>query len=105
MKKIIEDIAKKYCRVETLDTRLSDGLDFHDVAVWNLKDALEAAYQAGYSNGWGEALDREYPDFSKMCSHCKYPCEACHPKDWKIYDESSCKDCGFRHPGGTCLDS
>ncbi|MGH1399126.1 MAG: DUF6900 domain-containing protein [Alphaproteobacteria bacterium] len=25
----------------------SDSLDFHDVAVWCLKDALQAAYEAG----------------------------------------------------------
>lgn len=40
-------IAKKHFRVETLDTRKSDSLDFYDVAVWQIKDALEAAYQAG----------------------------------------------------------
>jgi hypothetical protein len=27
--------------------RGSDGLDFHDVAVWSLKDALRAAFVAG----------------------------------------------------------
>ena len=33
--------------IETLETRNSDGLDFHDVAVWAIRDALEAAYEAG----------------------------------------------------------
>ena len=41
------DIAKRHFFVETLDTRNSDALDFHDVAVWSLHDALRAAYEAG----------------------------------------------------------
>ena len=31
----------------TLETRNSDSLDFHSVAVWELKKMLELAYQAG----------------------------------------------------------
>ena len=45
--KILEKIAKKYFRVETLQTRNRDSLDFYDVAVWNIKAALKAAYEAG----------------------------------------------------------
>ena len=37
-------------RIETLETRRSDSLDFHDVAVWELKSALEAAYRAGQAS-------------------------------------------------------
>jgi hypothetical protein len=40
-------IAKDVLGIETLETRNSDGLDFHDVAVWTAKAALEAAYDAG----------------------------------------------------------
>lgn len=32
---------------ETLETRNSDSADFKEVAVWSLKEALEAAYAAG----------------------------------------------------------
>ena len=32
---------------ETLETRNSDDLDFQQVAVWRMKEALEAAYAAG----------------------------------------------------------
>jgi cysteinyl-tRNA synthetase len=46
-KKTIEKIAKEKLRLETLQTRWSDELDFHDMSVWQLKDALEAAYEAG----------------------------------------------------------
>lgn len=46
---LLTDIAKKHLNIETLETRNSDGLDFHDVAVWCLKDALQEAYGAGLS--------------------------------------------------------
>ena len=38
---------KHFPNIETLETRNSDGLDFHDVAVWAIRNALEAAYEAG----------------------------------------------------------
>jgi hypothetical protein len=44
---ILTDIAQKHLNIETLETRKSDSLDFHDVAVWCLKDALQEAYEAG----------------------------------------------------------
>ncbi len=43
-------IAQKYLRIETLESRKSDRLDFHDVSVWDVKDALEAAYVAGLTS-------------------------------------------------------
>jgi len=46
---VLERIARQSLNVETLTTRGSDRLDFYDVAVWGLKEALEAAYQAGLS--------------------------------------------------------
>jgi hypothetical protein len=47
LNQILENIAKQHLFVETLETRHSDGLDFHDVSVWGIKAALEAAYLAG----------------------------------------------------------
>ena len=44
---IIATIARETLSIETLDTRNSDGLDFHDVAVWSVREALEKAYAAG----------------------------------------------------------
>jgi hypothetical protein len=44
---LLTNIAQKHLNIETLETRKSDSLDFHDVAVWCLKDALAAAYDAG----------------------------------------------------------
>ena len=48
---ILTLIAKKHLGIETLETRRSDSLDFHDTAVWCLKDALEAAFKAGVELG------------------------------------------------------
>ena len=45
--KIIEKIALDYLFIETLETQHRDRLDFHDVSVWAVKSALEAAYAAG----------------------------------------------------------
>jgi hypothetical protein len=44
-------IAQRHLNIETLETRKSDGLDFHDVAVWSIKDALDAAFEAGRKAG------------------------------------------------------
>ena len=44
---LLTEIAKKHLNLETPETRNSDSLDFHDVAVWAIKDALQDAYEAG----------------------------------------------------------
>jgi hypothetical protein len=44
---ILSQIAEKHCHVETLESRGRDSLDFYDVSVVSLKEALLAAYQAG----------------------------------------------------------
>lgn len=43
----IAEIARVHLRIDTLETRRSDSLDFYDWAVWNIRAALEAAYLAG----------------------------------------------------------
>lgn len=45
--KTINRIARDILGLETLETRKRDSLDFHDHAVWSIKEALEAAYDAG----------------------------------------------------------
>ncbi|MCC3172174.1 DUF6900 domain-containing protein [Streptococcus sanguinis] len=50
MKEQLEQIAKQYLNVPTLERRNTDSLDFHEVSVWSLQAALEAAYQAGQEN-------------------------------------------------------
>ena len=44
---LLEIAQKHFPSIETLETRNSDGLDFHDVAVWSIRAALEAAFAAG----------------------------------------------------------
>jgi hypothetical protein len=48
---ILTLIAQKHLGIDTLQTRHADSLDFHDTAVWCLKDALEAAFKAGVELG------------------------------------------------------
>ena len=44
---LLVSIARRHLHIETLEERKSDSLDFHDVSVWGVKAALEAAYAAG----------------------------------------------------------
>ncbi len=44
---LLMEIAARHFHLETLETGNSDGLDFHDVAVWSIRAALEAAFAAG----------------------------------------------------------
>jgi YD repeat-containing protein len=43
----IQQLAREHLRIETLEARKSDRLDFHDVAVWSIEKALDAAFSAG----------------------------------------------------------
>ncbi len=44
---LLSELARLTLRIETLETRSRDCLDFHEVAVWCLKEALARAYLAG----------------------------------------------------------
>jgi len=48
---LLEKIAKDECFVETLQTRYSDSLDFHDISAAGLLTALHTAYYSGYNAG------------------------------------------------------
>ena len=52
---LLARIALDHLFIETLATRNSDSLDFHDVSVWGVKSALMAAYQAGLAAGQSTA--------------------------------------------------
>lgn len=47
IEQLLTQIAREHLFIETLETRRSDSLDFHDVAVWCVRSALEAAFNAG----------------------------------------------------------
>jgi hypothetical protein len=54
---ILTQIANEHLDIPTLETRRSDSLDFHDVAVWQVHKALKAAYMAGLTEGAAKAID------------------------------------------------
>lgn len=45
-----ERIAVDKLRIETIETRNSDSLDFHDLGIWNIRMALQMAYAQGYTD-------------------------------------------------------
>jgi len=47
----LEEIAKTVLRIPTLRSRHSDSHDFHELGVWQIKRALQAAYDAGRETG------------------------------------------------------
>ena len=51
------EIAERHLFLETLETRNSDALDFHDASVWAIRSALEAAFEAGRRAGAATVSD------------------------------------------------
>jgi Family of unknown function (DUF6900) len=48
---IIETIARRDLGIGTLETRHADSLDFHSLAVWQIRRALENAFIVGMIHG------------------------------------------------------
>jgi hypothetical protein len=56
----VAEIARRLLHLDTIETRNADGLDFHQLAVWTIRDALMAAYAAGAQTaGNGHATTQE----------------------------------------------
>lgn len=47
LQNLLEKIARDHLFIQTLEKQMSDRLDFHEVSVWGIKSALEAAFEAG----------------------------------------------------------
>ena len=47
LERLLNQIAAEHLHIDTLATRNGDRLDFHEVSVWGLKEALQAAFTAG----------------------------------------------------------
>ena len=62
---IFSVIARKVMNIETLETRRRDRLDFHDVAVWDIQEALELAFRAGQRIAEGERPNNVLRDLRK----------------------------------------
>lgn len=43
--------AKVELLLETLETRKRDGLDFHEVPVWSIRDLVRHTFETGYREG------------------------------------------------------
>ena len=68
------EIASMAVSIDTLETRNSDSLDFHEVSVWDLRDALERAYLAGiastaptFSTGVIPTSNKEWGYWGTIC--------------------------------------
>lgn len=59
MKEILAQIAKYHLGIHTLEDQHHDAVDFHDLAVWNIRAALEAAFEAGIEHAQNQP---ENPD-------------------------------------------
>lgn len=99
MRTTINQIASKLLNIETLETRYSDQLDFHDCSVWSIKEALEDAYQAGIAS----TIVKEEPkltftrftDWNKMNGSCNQGMvETTYDKLVELFGEPERTDCG-----------
>lgn len=57
MNKELNRIARDVLGLDTLETRKNDRLDFHDLAVWKIREALADAYLAGMKDS-AKLVDR-----------------------------------------------
>lgn len=62
LNRILTNIAATHLNITTLRTRRSDRLDFHNVSVWGVLSALNAAYDTGSTNS---------PAVSQLLSACQ----------------------------------
>lgn len=91
-------IASRWLDIETLERRGRDALDFHDLAVWNIRSALRAAYAAGYE----QAVADRTPAATELVP-ASFACPRCGERDMDrlICDEDgesvACLDCGTKY--------
>jgi hypothetical protein len=50
----VREIARRHLKIDTLEVRGRDALDFHDCSVESIRAALEAAYTAGFERATKE---------------------------------------------------
>lgn len=50
----LQKIASRHLRVRDVTIRNREQIEHHELAVWQLREALEAAWIAGHSHGLGE---------------------------------------------------
>lgn len=57
IERIVEKIAQEVLNISTLEERNSDSLDFYEVSVWGLQEALIKAYEEGNKNAIKDGLE------------------------------------------------
>jgi len=74
----LERIARETLMIETLETRGSDGLDFHDLPAWALRKALRRAFSAGYERAVEDyALPEDEAALGGDAAPARCVCPAC----------------------------
>ncbi len=79
---IISQIAAKHLRIGTLETQKSDSLDFHEVSVWSVREALAAAYDAGRASAAAEQADEPQEERSGVWTQMTVEGAIEHLKTW-----------------------
>jgi len=93
----LEAIAKTILDIPTLEARNSDRLDFHEVAVWQVRKALRKAYMAGYEAAVTD-LDPERVEPEDGCPRCGET-----NTDHLVWENDTtvhCTNCGTRYQPG-----
>jgi hypothetical protein len=61
--RMLQSIAAEHMCIDTLNTRHSDRLDFHEVSVWNIRAALQAAFDAGRADAASQSNNTDHNNF------------------------------------------
>jgi hypothetical protein len=98
--RMLEAIAREALGIRTLETRNSDHLDFHEVAVWSLKAALRKAFSVGYEQAVTDREPQERSEDDANLVPPNFACPNCGQRDMDqlICDEDgehvACQSCG-----------
>ena len=88
----LAEIARRVLRIPTLKARNMDSLDFHEVGVLSLKDALYKAFEAGRQAGPTPYQGDAVPQGCE-CPRCgEYHADALVWQD--DYETVKCSNCG-----------
>ncbi len=55
----VAEAARRLLHIDTLVTRNADALDFHELAVWSIREALVAAFEAGAASATKHTTTQE----------------------------------------------
>ena len=97
--RMLTTIATRSLNIPTLRARNSDSLDFHEVSVWSLLEALRLAYSSGYEQAVTDREPHDNPDDSNLVPP-NFACPGCGERDVDqlICDEDgesvACQKCG-----------